>query len=270
MNAATPLLLSAALLSSLPALSLARADEKPWRVIEQANRESARNPDSFGYRNAIMRYDFEEGRLYQVYAAPLKLTDIQLEPGEELLGDPVSGDTVRWIIGRSKSMADGQEQEHLYIKPTRPGLHTTLSLNTNLRTYHIELSSYAETYMAAVSWNYEQYNLRKLRAVENASTHSRVNLAALDFDYKVDLKRGRRPAWLPVKVFDDGRKTFIQFPEAMLAREAPVLFVVGEDGNVQLVNYRVKDDYYIIDRIFRKAELRAGQKGKVVVRIKKS
>ena len=72
-----------------------------------------------------------------------------------------------------------------------------------------------------------------------------------------------------MKVFDDGRKTFIQFPEEMLSREAPVLFVIGEGGNVQLVNYRVKDDYYIVDRLFRKAELRAGREGNVVVRIKK-
>jgi type IV secretion system protein VirB9 len=269
MKAATPILLSAALFSATPAVSIAKAHEKPWQVIEHANRESAQNPDRFGYQNAIMRYDFEDGQLFQVYGAPLKLTDIQLEPGEKLLGDPVAGDTVRWIIGRSKSMVNGLEQEHIYLKPTRPGLHTTLSMNTNLRTYHIELSSYEHTYMAAVSWNYEQYNMRKLRVVENASTESRVNLSALDFHYRIDVKKGRRPAWLPVKVFDDGRKTFIQFPEEMLSREAPVLFVIGEGGNVQLVNYRVKDDYYIVDRLFRKAELRAGREGNVVVRIKK-
>lgn len=245
------------------------AAQRPWNVIEHANRESAKNPDRFGYQNAIMRYDYEEGQLYQVYSAPLKLTDIQLEPGEKLLGDPVSGDTVRWIIGRSKSMANGLEQEHIYLKPTRPGLHTTLSLNTNLRTYHIELTSYESTYMAAVSWNYEQYNLRQLKTVEATATESHVNLAALDFAYKVDVKKGSRPVWMPVKVFDDGRKTFVQFPEAMLAREAPVLFVVGKSGDVQLVNYRMKNDYYVVDRLFSRAELRAGEKGDVIVRITK-
>ena len=269
MKTSSTLLVSAVILSLVPSVSLARSGGRPWTVIEQANQDSARNPDRFGYQNAIMRYDFEDGQLYQVYGAPLKLTDIQLEPGEKLLGDPVSGDTVRWIIGRSKSMVNGLEQEHIYIKPTRPGLHTTLSLNTSLRTYHIELSSYEHTYMAAVSWNYEQYNMRQLKAVESASTESRVNLAALDFKYKVDLKKGRQPQWMPVKVFDDGRKTFIQFPEEMLVREAPVLFVIGEDDNVQLVNYRVKNDYYIVDRLFERAELRAGEKGDVVVRIRK-
>jgi P-type conjugative transfer protein TrbG len=269
MKVSSSVFVLAVILSMRPSASFARSSAKPWTVIEQANQESARNPDRFGYQNAIMRYDFEDGQLYQVYCAPLKLTDIQLEPGEKLIGDPVSGDTVRWIIGRSKSMVNSLDQEHIYIKPTKPGLHTTLSLNTSLRTYHIELSSYEHTYMAAVSWNYEQYNLRQLKAVENASTESRVNLAALDFKYKVDMKKGERPLWMPVKVFDDGRKTFIQFPEEMLAREAPVLFVIGEDGNVQLVNYRVKNDYYIVDRLFERAELRAGEKGDVVARIRK-
>ena len=96
-----------------------------------------------------------------------------------------------------------------------------------------------------------------------------MNLASLDFGYRVEVKKGSRPSWLPVKVFDDGRKTFVQFPEAMLSREAPVLFVVGKSGEVQLVNYRVKNDYYIVDRLFEKAELRAGEKGDMIVRITK-
>lgn len=263
-------LLAAILIANgMTGVTTALASEKPWRVIDHANRESVQNPDRFGYQNAIMRYDYEEGQLYQVYAAPLKLTDIQLEPGEKLLGEPVSGDTVRWIIGRSKSMVNGLEQEHIYLKPTRPGLHTTLSINTNLRTYHIELTSYEETYMAAVSWNYEQYNLRQLKAGESTAIESHVNLASLDFNYKVKVKKGSKPDWMPLKVFDDGRKTFVQFPESMLVREAPVFFVVGKSGDVQLVNYRVKNDYYIVDRLFRRAELRAGEKGKVIVRITK-
>ena len=55
------------------------------------------------------------------------------------------------------------------------------------------------------------------------------------------------PAWLPVKVFDDGAKTFIQFPPAMLVREAPALFVLSHRGETQLVNYRVKNEYYVVE-----------------------
>ncbi len=258
---------AALVITSVPVLQPAVA--KPWNVIEQANRSSQRNPDAFGYMNAIMKYDYEAGQLYQVYCAPLRITDIQLEPGEALTSEPVGGDVVRWILARTKSKLDGLDQEHIYVKPTRPGLKTTLSINTNVRTYHIELTSYEKTYMPAVSWNYEQYNMKQLRLESAASIEPKVNISSLNFRYNIDVKKGRRPAWLPLKVFDDGRKTFIQFPQEMLVRESPVLFVLGQGGDIQLVNFRQKNDYYIVDRIFERAELRAGEKGKNIIRITK-
>ena len=199
---------AALVITSVPVLQPAAA--KPWNVIERANRSSQRNPDAFGYMNAIMKYDYEAGQLYQVYCAPLRITDIQLEPGEALTSEPVGGDVVRWILARTKSKLDGLDQEHIYVKPTRPGLKTTLSINTNVRTYHIELTSYEKTYMPAVSWNYEQYNMKQLRLESAASIEPKVNISSLNFRYNIDVKKGRRPAWLPLKVFDDGRKTFIR------------------------------------------------------------
>lgn len=242
----------------------------PQSVIERANHESQRNPDSYGYHNAIMKYDFEEGQLYQVYCAPLRITDIQLEPGESLTSEPVGGDSVRWILARTKSRVNGLEQEHVYIKPTRPDLKTTLSLNTNLRTYHIELTSNESTYMAAVSWNYEQYNMRQISRIEDNAIEQKVNVAALNFKYKIDVKKGSTPYWLPAKVFDDGMKTFIQFPVEMQYRECPVLFALGSKNDMQLVNFRVKKDYYLVDRLFERAELRGGQDGDTIIRISKS
>ena len=79
-----------------------------------------------------------------------------------------------------------------------------------------------------------------------------------------------RPAWVPLQVFDDGHKTFIRFPAAMLDREAPALFVVSSTGDTQLVNYRVKADTYVVDRLFESAELRLGQKDQDVVHILRS
>ena len=258
---------AALFITAVPGLPQAVA--RPWNVIERANRSSQRNPDAFGYQNAIMHYDYEAGQLYQVYCAPLRITDIQLEPGEVLTSEPVGGDVVRWILARTKSKVDGLDQEHIYVKPTRPGLKTTLSINTSVRTYHIELTSYEQTYMPAVSWNYEQYNMRQLRLEAASSVEQKVNLSSLNFRYQVEVKQGGRPAWLPLKVFDDGRKTFIQFPEEMLVRDAPVLFVLGQGGDIQLVNFRQKNDYYIVDRLFERAELRAGEEGKNIIRITK-
>ena len=62
----------------------------------------------------------------------------------------------------------------------------------------------------------------------------------------------------PVRVFDDGKKTYIQISEAARNREAPVLVVVGPDGKQEMVNYRAKDGMYIVDRLFERAELILG------------
>ena len=59
-------------------------------------------------------------------------------------------------------------------------------------------------------------------------------------------------------------------PALMLPRllgEAPPLFVIGEDGEAQLVNYRVAGRYYVVDRLFGAAELRLGGKKQQIVRI---
>lgn len=258
------------LISGLTCLLIFGADvqagNKPWTVIEKANTESAQKPNSYGYTNAIMNYDFVQGYLYKVYTAPLRITDIQLQPGEKVIGSPAAGDVVRWVLGTGKSMQNGIEQQHIYIKPTKPGLHTTLIVTTNRRTYHIELHSYKETYMAAVSWSYPQESLKMAIAEQERVVSHKVDLQQVNFNYDIDVKKGRRLNWKPERVFDDGRQTFIQFPAGMLRRESPVLFI-GKGDHAQLVNYRSKDNYYIIDRLLDVAELRLGEKNQKIVRI---
>ena len=87
---------------------------------------------------------------------PEQVTDIALQDGEQLVGSgPVAaGDTVRWIIGDTESGDGGAKKVHILVKPTRPDLITNLVINTDRRTYHLELRSTEKTYMASVSWIY--------------------------------------------------------------------------------------------------------------------
>ena len=86
----------------------------------------------------------------------------------------------------------------------------------------------------------------------------------LNFHYAIS---GDKPAWRPLRAFDDGRQTFIEFPPSLAVGEAPPLFVIGDDGEAQLVNYRVAGRFYVVDRLFGAAELRLGGKKQQVVRI---
>nr|WP_246519685.1 MULTISPECIES: P-type conjugative transfer protein TrbG [Xanthobacteraceae] len=235
----------------------------PAARVNEANASARMQPVRNGFINAIQIYPFVDGALYQVYTAPGQITDIALQPGETLVGSgPVAaGDTVRWIIGDTESGTGATKQVHILVKPTRPELMSNLVINTNARTYHMELRSTEKTYMASVSWQYPQDQLIALRrqnsqaeAVQPVATG--VNLASVNFRYEVT---GDPAPWRPLRAFDDGKQVFIEFPKGISQGEMPPLFVVGPEGDTsELVNYRVRGNYMIVDRLFAAAELRFG------------
>jgi type IV secretion system protein TrbG len=239
--------------------------------IAQANGAARVQPTRAGYINAIQVYPFSDGALYQVYAAPGEITDIALEPGEQLVGPgPVAaGDTVRWIIGDTESGTGPTKRVHILIKPTRPDLTTNLVIDTDRRTYHMELRSDDKTYMAAVSWIYAEDQLIALRqqnAAADAATPivTGVDINALNFRYRIE---GDDAPWRPLRAFDDGRQVFIEFPAGIGQGEMPPLWVIGAQGGAELVNYRVQGNHMIVDRLFAAAELRLGAGPQQKVRI---
>lgn len=244
-----------------------------YDVIDRANRAAAQGPEEAGYVNAIQEYVYTSGTLYQLYTAPMRVTDIALRPGERIIGQPVTGDIVRWVCAAGKSAENGIEQQHVYLKPTRPGLHTNLVINTNERSYFLELHSYKDTYMAAVKWRYPQEEMARMAQEASAAAELKRNstpvasVENLNFRYRIEVN-GDPPRWTPTQVFDDGRRTFIRFPQAMLVREAPALFVM-RNNQTQLVNYKVNREMYIVDRLIDVAELRVGQEEQEIVRIER-
>jgi type IV secretion system protein TrbG len=243
----------------------------PRMRVEQANGAARVQPTRAGYINAVQVYPFSDSALYQVYAAPGEVTDIALEAGERLVGSgPVAaGDTVRWVIGDTESGTGPTKRVHILVKPTRPDLATNLIINTDRRTYHLELRSAEKTYMASVSWAYPQDQLIALRRQNTAADAAApiavgVNIDALNFRYRIE---GDNPAWRPLRAFDDGRQVFIEFPRGIGQGEMPPLWVIGAEGGAELVNYRVQGNHLIVDRLFAAAELRLGGDPQKKVRI---
>jgi type IV secretion system protein TrbG len=250
-------------LKPLPKKRPSPEPKDPRQRVDQANTAARVQPTRSGYLNAIQVYPFAEGALYQVYSAPGQVTDIALQDGEQLVGSgPVSaGDTVRWIIGDTESGVGAGKKVHILVKPTRPELITSLLINTDRRTYHLELRSTEKTYMASVSWLYPEDQLIALRrqnvaADAAAPVASGVALDSLQFRYMID---GDTPPWRPLRAFDDGKKVYIEFPYGISQGEMPPLFVIGPEGKTSdLVNYRVRGNHMIVDRLFAAAELRFG------------
>ena len=209
----------------------------PRTRVGRANAAARVEPERTSYFNAIQQYAYSDGALFQIYTAPGQITDIMLQEGEELVGPgPVaSGDTVRWIIGDTVSGAGAARRVHILVKPTRADIRTNLIINTNRRTYHLELSATNSTYMAAVSWTYPQDALIALRTAEaererTAPVASGIDFSSLNFRYRIG---GDHPGWRPVRVFDDGRQVFIEFPGDIASGDMPPLFVIdGHDIGV--------------------------------------
>ena len=243
----------------------------PTVRVKQANAAARVQPVRDGFINAVQVYPFSGGALYQVYTAPGEVTDVALQEGEQLVGSgPVAaGDTVRWIIGDTESGAGATKKVHILVKPTRPDLVTNLVINTDRRTYLLELRSTDKTYMASVSWQYPQDQLIALRR-QNAEAEAAspiqtgVDVARLRFRYAIE---GDDAPWRPTQVFDDGAKVYIEFPRGIAQGEMPPLFVLGPEGGAELVNYRARQNYYIVDRLFAAAELRLGGDKQQKVRI---
>ena len=49
----------------------------------------------------------------------------------------------------------------------------------------------------------------------------------------------------------------------------PPLFLVNAKGEAELVNYRLRGRYYVVDRLFDVAELRLGTEKQQIVRIRR-
>lgn len=257
----------ALLAASLAALAPAALAQSASSVVT-ANKAALREPAKSGFVNAVQVYPYSEGALFRLFAAPERVSDIALQPGETLTS-AAAGDTVRWTVGDTTSGSGETKRTHLLVKPFAAGLSTNLVITTDRRVYHVQLTSTASTAMTGLRWTYPQDELLALarqRAEAEAArpVSTGVEIARLNFDYRIT---GDRPDWRPLRAFDDGRQTWIEFPVAISVGEAPPLFVLGDKGEAELVNYRVAGRFYIVDRVFGAAELRLGAKKQKIVRV---
>lgn len=233
-------------------------------AIRAANAEALAPSRADGFINGAQVFPFEAGRVFEVWTAPLRITTISLETGETIT-NKASGDTQRWMIGDTTSGTGATLQTHILVKPYKAGIATNMVVTTNRRVYLLSLraAEAADAFNAAVSWTHPQplpssstQSANAPRAIAGPLGRT-ASIDGLNQNYRI--RAGwRRPPWTPVSVSDDGRQTFITFPESLAATEAPPLFVVSDTGESQLVNWRKQGNVYVVDRLFQKAELRLG------------
>jgi type IV secretion system protein TrbG len=240
------------------AIEAIRVSEK-WRT---ENNSPAAGPDG------RVLYSFGAG-LATLVCAPLRVCIIELQAGEKIVGEPQIGDSVRWNISPGMYGVAADATSVIVLKPQVPGLDTNLLITTDRRAYYLRLVSKPEDYVARVAFVYPEDDSAKRwqkHMVERQALDRQAKRAAevlpamvtaekLNLGYRVD---GGNQYLRPLRVYDDGSKTYIQMRPEIRNREAPVLVVLGSDGKGEMTNYRVREHTYIVDRLFDRARLVLG------------
>lgn len=239
-----------------------------------ANARQAPTSAATSHVGAQTVYPYRPGGIFTIYTGVGRITDVALQPGEELTGQVQGGDTVRWLVDQVTSGSDEGNRIHIIIKPMETDLATDIFIPTNRRTYMLNVRSVTSWHMPSVAWTYPA-DAWKRQQVVAAKQESVVPVAAspenMRFDYSI-ASSSRTRAWTPLQVFDDGQQTYIRMPANLNATDAPALFII-EDGKPLMVNYRVRGvadgsngPTYVVDRLFDRAELRVGAKNRVTIR----
>jgi type IV secretion system protein VirB9 len=261
--------------------------ERPYFIPEKeaprspavSGLDAVRNSNNSGiikpsdYSHAAVIYDYNPDWVYEVYAMPLRVCDICLEPGERALDVPFVSDSERWLVGAAVSLENGVSVQHIYVKPAASGQEASLIINTDRRVYRIILRSYNSAFMPLVRWRYHsglpnnyisspsrQPDSNAPASLSDGSSPDNpfagVDPRFLSFNYRVTYGLFSKPVWLPELVFDDGSKTYITFPDRVLQRELPSVFENRKDA----LNYRVTGKLIVIDKLVENITVKIGKK----------
>ncbi|MGH7841356.1 MAG: TrbG/VirB9 family P-type conjugative transfer protein [Candidatus Binataceae bacterium] len=192
-------------------------------------------------------YPYGDGAERVVDCAPLRTTDLQLQPGETIT-DVALGDSERWMATPAASGDPRNAVPHLAVKPQLGGLETNLTIYTTRHIYHLLLRARGHA-LREVEFYYPDELLAEMREADAAAKQAadpssdstspikgaHVSPAQLNFAYAV---AGADAPWKPIRAFDDGSRVYVQMPAAMKSSEAPALLINAGSGT-QMVNYRV-------------------------------
>jgi type IV secretion system protein VirB9 len=209
-------------------------------------------------------FPYSRDQIFRVMTAPLKVTTIELARGEVLTAEPALGDSIQWML-------DTDGANHVFVKPTKPGLVNTLHLTTNMREYDMTLvsSPVGGLFYQSVRFNYPNSLMAKVRAREGSggdSTEGSLSGVAsqtdsgpigvtpdkLNFEYTVSGSGAIKPE----TVFDDGKFVWIRLPQ-----NAPFAVpTVREGGDIVSPNFIRRGPYIVVQQLADEITLtRAGE-----------
>jgi type IV secretion system protein VirB9 len=212
-------------------------------------------------------FSYSRDQIFRVLTAPLKLTTIELEPGEKLIADPAMGDSVQWEI-------DDDKMNHIFIKPHKADLVNTLHLTTNRREYDFTLiaSPAGGFFYQTVRFQYPRAPMVRANVRDEASDARggggergvdsgsiSVSPDKLNWDYSVDGNAEFRPE----VVFDDGHSIWMRMPANAQTWPVPMY---KDHGDRVVGNFIRRGDFLVFQRLADEIVLVSGKDEVTVTR----
>jgi type IV secretion system protein VirB9 len=179
--------------------------------------------------------------------------ELMIEFGRDERIENVSiGDSLSWQV------TPNRKATLLFLKPTSRSNPTSMTVVTNERIYSFMLN------IVEGAGPTDPESMRRLRFLYPEPSAPFVVAPApppppppprpedFNFDYALS---GTKDLY-PVRVFDDGAVTYLQFDSRS---PAPAIFVIGVDGKEEMPNTRIDGDYTVADFIAEKFVLRYGK-----------
>lgn len=218
----------------------------------------------------LVEFAYDQDNTFLLLAKPKAVTHVQFAP-DEVIQSVAAGDTANWEFTPTRN------RKNLFIKPRFDDQETSLTVLTDKRSYQFVLRSTGDgkKWYQRVSWIYSRdmlLTMEGMEPVESAPVHAAapapaaqaahrpapdfettIEPSSLHFGYVIS---GDAP-FRPRMVFDDGKFTYFKLPANL--QELPALFAVIDGNDFSLVNFEVKGDYLVAQRLMPQAVLKLGR-----------
>jgi P-type conjugative transfer protein VirB9 len=225
----------------------------------------------------LVQFEYDADNTFLVLARPKSLTHIEFG-ADERIQTVAGGDTKHW------ELTPTQNRRHLFVKPVYEQAETSMTVITDKRSYQFVLRSTGpgSKWYQRVTWRYGETLLLDARAEEERAQVTAAAERAADQERRdQNVGAGVRPqdlrfdytlegdaAFRPLSLFDDGTFTWLRMPSKLA--ELPALFGAGEGGELAIVNYVVRGDYLLAQRVMDRGVLKLGKQEVKFARVKSS
>ena len=208
-------------------------------------------------------YAYAPGTAFAATVAMGVPLDIMLERGEELR-NTVGGDRTPlaegqkpiWEVREGVSGQGDTQRPHIFLTASEPGHTLGLAVTTTRRSYHLTLTSVQKSPIRIVRWQYPPRASVPAEPRAPGLLPDPAEPKRWHVGYELSSSEPT-PDWLPRYIADDGKKTYIIYPEIALFGTVPLVRLIGPSGP-QILNARQHLNVVILDQLIARAELRVG------------